>query len=477
MEKLEINHFKVFGSRMAFMLTPERKSLLLYGENGSGKTSFYEALKLVFFRERLLGRVMKIGATPAERNNEEQAFYNEYLHKGDTQVIDLRLNDIDFRAINRAAYQCFMLSNIDVDGVPADGRADVINLRQLLAEAYMDVSPTGKFVEEHIGEVILAVNRTLHDSFVEDIEVGQENDDYDIYLEDKAARLRASQGLHQVFNEAKVNLVRLLLLLTSVQLLKSSDDAVHKVLVLDDVVTSLDASNRLYIIRYILENFDDFQKVVLTHNIGFNNLFVAQLKSHGKASSWVTLNLYQTNQGCNLYDYDELKTSKDIEREFSNGLLAPGMVGNEIRKRFEAVVSELLNLLRIGASEQVSVLTGRLVQENKPIYLCKEDGKLLLSEDLVTSLRGILESADADGEKVRQSNALIAKYSSNPEMQKIIPIIKEIKTYQKLVIHQLSHGHASMPNFNQKEVESTMVLLEQLEKDVDLLKKKNVWEM
>jgi len=474
---LEINHFKVFGNRMAFILTPERKNLLLYGENGSGKTSFYEAVKLVFFRQRLLGNRLKIGATVAERQNEEQAFYNEYLHKGDTQKIELRLNDVDFKDINRDSYQCFMLSNIDVDGVPVTGRQDGINLKNLLSNAFLDCPNIDAFVNGHIGEVVREVNQTLHDKFVEDIEVGQENDAYDMYILDKLAGLRASYGLHQMFNEAKVNLVRLLLLLTCVRLLKSSEPTKHRILVLDDVVTSLDASNRLYIIKYIQEEFADFQKVVLTHNIGFNNLFVAYLKRYGNPSSWQTLNLYQTNLGCNLYDYDELKTAVDIEDAFSKGFLQPGTVGNEIRKRFEAVMSEILNLLRIGASEQVSDLTGRLVQEDKPIYLFKKDGKTLLSNDLVNSLQSILESETDDREKVRNAKEMIAKFSCNPELQKIIPIIKEIKTYQKIVIHQLSHGHACMPNFNQKEVECAMLLLKQLEKDVDLLKRKNVWTM
>lgn len=55
MEKLEINHFKAFGSRIAFILSAQRKNLLLYGENGAGKTSVYEALKLLLAHPINLG--------------------------------------------------------------------------------------------------------------------------------------------------------------------------------------------------------------------------------------------------------------------------------------------------------------------------------------------------------------------------------------------------------------------------------------
>ena len=57
-------------------------------------------------------------------------------------------------------------------------------------------------------------------------------------------------------------------------------------------------------------------------------------------------------------------------------------------------------------------------------------------------------------------------------MQKIIPMIKRMKTYQKVMIHQLSHGSANtMPRFIQKEVEASMALLAKLEAEVEKLKK------
>lgn len=51
-------------------------------------------------------------------------------------------------------------------------------------------------------------------------------------------------------------------------------------------------------------------------------------------------------------------------------------------------------------------------------------------------------------------------------------MIKEMKTYQKVMIHQLSHGKTStMPEFIQKEVEGSMLLLAKLEAEVETLKK------
>lgn len=471
MEKIEINHFKAFGSRIAFIPTEQRKNLLLYGENGAGKTSVFEALKLIFFRQRLLKEKITIGGTPEQRQNDEEAFYKEYQHKGDTFDIDLKLNGEDFKSINYAQYRCFMISNVDVESVSTSTNKDVINLRHILKKAFIDCSDIDTFVSGNISNIISDVNKSLVQDFIETIKIGQENTDFDIYIEDANAKLRASDGLHTAFNEAKLNLVRLLALLVCIQLLNNNDTSKHKILVLDDVVTSLDASNRLYIIRYILSNFADFQKIVLTHNIGFNNLFVNQIKDQQKENEWLLENLYQTNCGAYIYDYNELKTSKEIKGEFNNGMLPPNTIGNEIRKRFEAVVLELSKILQIEASQEAKYLTTRLTN-GKPIYIRAKSQKLFVGEDLVSSISNILSSTDNDAEKIQKAKNEIDKYQSNPNMQKIIPMIKEMKTYQKVIIHQLSHGKTcTTPNFIQKEVEGSMALLAKLEVEVDKLKK------
>ena len=471
MEKLEINHFKAFGSRIAFIFSAQRKNLLLYGENGAGKTSVYEALKLLFFRERLLKGKITIGGTPEQRQNDEEAFYKEYQHKGDGLDIELKLNDYSFKDVNRTLYLCFMVSNIDVESLFPNNTKDNLNLVDILKKAYVDCEDIDSFVSGNVGKIISEVNKSLSQDFIENINIGQENTDFDIFVEDVDAKLRASEGLHTIFNEAKLNLVRLLLILESILLLKVTDTTKHKVLVLDDVVTSLDASNRLYITRYLLAKFSNFQKVVLTHNIGFNNLFVNQIKSKNKENEWNFENLYQTNCGANLYDYNELKTSKDIKRDFEGGLLQQNTVGNEIRKRFEAVVLELSKILQIEASQEAKFLITRLVN-GKPIYIRINKKKQIVSEDLVFSISNILNSTDRDTDKIQKSKNEIYKYQTNPNMQKIIPMIKEMKTYQKVMIHQLSHGSTNtMPEFIQKEVEASMALLAKLEVEVEKLKK------
>lgn len=473
MEQIEINHFKVFGSGLSLNLPSPTKNLLLYGENGAGKTSLFEALKLIFFHDRLLRAEITIGGLPELRRNEEEAFYRGYRHQRDTADIELKLNGTDFRNINRSDYQCFMVSNIDVESISSYNETDAINLKALLENAFIDCDDVETFMADHATEVISRVNLLLAHDFVESVQIGQENTDYNIYIEDAPAYLRASEGLHGVYNEAKLNLIRLLLLLESIRLLQSADTSKHKVLVLDDVVTSLDACNRLYTIEYLLANFGGFQKIVLTHNIGFNNLFARQLRKEKKEVEWVKLNMYQTQHGTNVYDYDALKKAKDIREAFRNGSLPPNTVGNEIRKHFEAVVLELTKILQIESSQEVRELVTRLVDENKPIYIRRKARKILTSNDLVTAISDILDATDSDAVKVQEAKQEINEYHSNPDLQRIIPMVRGMQTYQKVMMHQLSHGvmAGSMPPFSQKEIEGSLCLLEKLEKEVNILRK------
>ena len=50
-DRFEIESFKAFKDATSFDL--EGRSLLVYGENGAGKSSVYEALKLTFFYQRI----------------------------------------------------------------------------------------------------------------------------------------------------------------------------------------------------------------------------------------------------------------------------------------------------------------------------------------------------------------------------------------------------------------------------------------
>ena len=57
MKSIEIKNFKAFNKNSILLGDVQdsgHKNILCYGENGSGKTSIYEAIKFFFFKERII---------------------------------------------------------------------------------------------------------------------------------------------------------------------------------------------------------------------------------------------------------------------------------------------------------------------------------------------------------------------------------------------------------------------------------------
>ena len=476
MDKIEINHFKAFGSRIAINPTTAYKNVLIYGENGSGKTSLYEAIMMAFYHKKLLHPHLSVGAPAPQRANEERDFYSGYNHRtsAGTAATDftIKINNTDFKLFNAAKYQCFMVSVKDLDYVThviRDGKVvakDSINLKKLLGGVNFPAFDVDNFLSNQINTLVQNVNHSLHNDFVEGFEIGQENAMYDIFIKDDDMHLKESEGMHHVFNEAKINLVVILILLHSVLLLQAAPaEGKHKLLVLDDLVTSLDNSNRLYLAKFVLSKFAGIQKVLFTHSIGFNNIIWQCLKKNDELANWLTYNLYLTSQGPQIYDFGELQKAQDIKDDFVNGVLQPNTVGTEIRKRFEAGIYELAKIIQMGEVHLATELVARLVKP-EPLYVFRDGNKLCSSNDLVKEISKIANGADSDADKVQKITDEIQKYSTNADLQKIISFVKEFHFYEKMMIHSLSHGAAAMPSFNQKEVVASLTLLEKIEHEI-----------
>lgn len=473
MNNLIIKNFKAFSNRIYFNLGNPPKNMIVFGENGSGKSSVYEAIKLCFFRERLLKPYLTVGSPKEQRDNEERDFYRSYNHRvpagAATTDFTLEVNGNDFKTFSTTSYQCFMISPNDLDnkvGVIDNGKViqkDIINLPSILRKAFIPVDDIASFLNANMSAIVTDVNNSLKIDFIEDIEIGRENEEFDIFIKNQSGALRESNGVHEVFNEAKVNLVVMLLLFHCILKLKKDDASNHRLLVLDDLVTSLDASNRKFLISFIISKFGDFQKVLFIHNLGFNNLFYKIIHKKENPDNWVFQNIYITNRGPQQYYYDEFGSANEILDQFNRGLLQPDTVGNVLRKRFEADIYELAKEIEVGEVHQATALVGRLLDPARPLYVRKKDGKYLGSDDLVKDIEVIINGADTPVDKIQKITKEITKYATDADLLKIVNIIKEMHFYEKIMIHQLSHGATAMPSFNQKEVEDSLKMIVSLE--------------
>lgn len=63
-DSIKVERFKAFKDETVFNIG--KHNLLIYGENGAGKSSLYDALKVVFFYKRISDD-HRVGVTPEEQ--------------------------------------------------------------------------------------------------------------------------------------------------------------------------------------------------------------------------------------------------------------------------------------------------------------------------------------------------------------------------------------------------------------------------
>ena len=94
--------------------------------------------------------------------------------------------------------------------------------------------------------------------------------------------------------------------------------------------------------------------------------------------------------------------------------------------------------------------------------------------DMVDEIIKKLKYSPKDSVK-RELNAIIKKYKANNYYSKLLDIVDNVKLYQKVVLHQSSHGHVGAPTFSDKEITATISLLRLMEKVVNENKDKDVY--
>jgi recombinational DNA repair ATPase RecF len=452
MNKLHIKSFKVFKDEIDINING--KNFLLYGENGAGKSSVFEAFKVTFFRDRL-NSTIQIASTPEEQTQIIQDFWNKYNNKTSNSNFEIKLNDIDYASFPIVDYQVFMVSleNLIV--------SDRMNLNLLLTDLHLQIDNIEVFCSNKYSEIQQKVNDALG-SFKEDVKIEiDKEDNYAIKIINTGKNLESKAEIKKYFNEAKLNLITLLLLFNSIKY--AQIEARKKVLILDDFITSMDASNRTFLMKYILDNFSDFQILIFTHNVSFYNLIMFLANEIYKNSvNWVFATLYEINNVSKLYTKNSIVRVSAIKTEYKS-LSNPSSsqeiddIGNKIRQKFEILLYEFSKLIMIGAVEDSKKILNR-IESSKRIYY--KNGNT--ASDLIDDISRIL----AENNPNNLPNRLISKINdyNQSDFSKLKQIILELKLYQKVTMHPMSHGSIGQSSFTTNEVEKSLDLLEKLEK-------------
>lgn len=452
MESLKLTNFKAFKDELSVQL--DKRNLLLYGENGAGKSSLYTAIKVIFYHDKMDSEIT--ASTPEDQQQQKSDYWSKYNNQIDNQNFEIEFNSSPYLQFNSANYQVFMIS---LEELKFDG---TIHLKDLISKFCFPIDNIDElFTIEFITLLQEDVNKKL-EIFNESVKINIEpQDDFAFIVTDINKNVSSKDELREYFNEAKINTILLLVLLGVVEFSKKTNK--RKVLVLDDFITSLDASNRTFLIKHILNSFQDTQILIFTHNISFYNLAMYMIKSYmSHTDKWLFANLYEIGNSHKIYFKNLTEKVQDIKNNFE-GLASPhtqmdiDLIGNKIRKKFEVLLYEFSKLIMIGAVEDSNKIIDRILNE-KPVYYNSAN----TASDLVDKLQMVLN----DGNSYNLKGRLRQKINefTNNDFPNFRQVIKELKLYQKITLHPLSHGVAAgMTTFTTREIEKSLDLLQKME--------------
>lgn len=156
---------------------------------------------------------------------------------------------------------------------------------------------------------------------------------------------RAIERVQSFLNEAQLTRIAIGVRIGALRT-RPLASARFKILVLDDMLISLDLSNRMDVVRIILNKeekedlkfFDGFQKFILTHDKGFFNL----IRRNTDEEEWVYFNFNKDEKDSSAprIKKDESPIQRAINRFEEDEFEASG---NELRKEAEAILDSFLD--------------------------------------------------------------------------------------------------------------------------------------
>lgn len=446
---IELKNFRAFYGAYQIDLHKAGKNLLVYGENGSGKSSLYLALKL--FLES------------SEEAHQFEAYRNIFLADDGYIKLHLRANAhskqhtyewsrtvketedplmsdaskakgfLDYRALLETNYVHREEEDVNVFKLLVENLlANTVNplTNRTLGdewEALRQVPQLGAQIENFNGALanrfseLQTLAAEILRKFGYDMNLNLRFEGYDRHtqpLDNQRVLLtvefldRQIPAHHLFLNEAKLSAISLAIYFAAILLQPESD---LKVLALDDVLIGLDMSNRLPVLD-ILENYFPNHQIFLTT---YDKVWYEVVKQRTSEKEWKYAEFYfaKTDE-YEIPVYVEDKAYLDKAREFltANDYKACAIY---LRTAFEAAIKKFCNRKRL-----------RVRYRSEP--------NKLDSQDFWEAI------------KIANQNPTILEKS----------LMSDIELYRSRILNPLSH--ATIANIPRKEIEDAIEAVERL---------------
>lgn len=359
--EIEIKNFRAFYGSYRIDLHKAGKNLLIYGENGSGKSSLYLALKLflesavrdhqfeahknIFIKDDKSGYIKL--CLRADRHSKQYAYEwsktaketndpliidasktkgfldykallaTHYIQREQetVNIFDLLLNALLANTINDVTNQNFADDWAGVEqAVPQrNTNRQVAVLEYLIQDFNTGLTSKLEELRELASEILgkFEYNVTLDFNFP-GITYNRNNktlDNQQILLNVQFFD-RDIPSHHHFLNEAKLSAIAVAISFASFLLQPESD---LKILALDDVLIGLDMSNRLPVIDIIKEYFSDYQIFFMTYDRAWYEI----VKQRTADSEWKYAEFYfSKTDECEIPIYKEDKAYLEKAKEY-----------------------------------------------------------------------------------------------------------------------------------------------------------------
>ena len=439
--QIEVKNFKFFKN--TFTLNIDRKNILLYGENGAGKSSIYWSVFTHFqayAKEQAEAQKYFTANHPQNLRNRfvderEGSYIKISFHDGNSETKSIVDSDVEYYPANEetlrfmrgtamssdflnykilsslfdfknsednqvfSIFEKEILPYIDfdepyqkIDGTPTnilnagewwgyikriintDGviprnekKNSSFNRGTAQYRAYQErISLFNRLLNNKLQILIFRANSIIKDVFKIEAKIELTVSDaifnrnigyrkYSATLESPKIYLKARmtssllvndaliEHPRSFFNEAKITCMALALRLAILEDHATTDEF-PSVLIIDDLLISLDMPFRRMIIKQLLTYSSRFQTFIFTHDRAFFHLVMSEIKQLGKTNDWKSFNLYvkKDDTGC-LQPALVLEESHIAKAKAHIHMLEIPASVNALRKAAEKIFKDLLS--------------------------------------------------------------------------------------------------------------------------------------
>lgn len=460
MKTIFLEKFKGFLSPCTIAL--DGKNALFYGENGSGKSSLYDAIKICFHKNKLFSSKIPASVTlPHDRKARENDIINSYNNQmNPLSNFSLLINGHDYSSFSTAGYDVNIINAEDI------APRDILEVDTLIQSAMVNIVDVKKFVTDKKTYIEALLNDFLHNDFHEpklSLSLNLVDSHWRVSILDSSRMSNGvSDNLCANLNEAKLRIINLLILTTAILENDICKSASHHILVLDDIIGSMDSSNRTFVIKFIHEYFSLYQKLIFTHSPSFFNISeYSFMTAWGEKDKWLTFKIVEKDGDAEVVN-TESESARKINKRYQPGR-NESVIGNSIRQRFECLVQEFSKLICVGGIAETGQILNEINRNNTIYFKQDSTNKVLTIYDMIKEISSVINTDTSGSAIAVQLKGILNDYKANADIVQLRNALSELMIYQKVSLNPLSHstGYTSMTTT--QEIKRSLALLFKME--------------